>query len=148
MDWQSFTLPSILYFNTFVLLLSSITLEVARRRVSDFMGGLKLHTESPARWLYITLALGLLFVIGQYIAWRQLRAQGLYLATNPSSSFFYLLTAVHALHILGGLTGLLLVISKLSKSTLRRNTLVATARYWHFMGVLWVYLMALMWFKL
>jgi cytochrome c oxidase subunit 3 len=148
MDWQSFTLPSILYFNTFLLLVSSFTLEVARRRVAAFMGGLKLHTESPARWLYITLGLGLLFVIGQYIAWRQLRAQGLYLATNPSSSFFYLLTAIHALHILGGLTGLLLVISKLNKSTLRRNTLVATARYWHFMGVLWVYLMALMWFKL
>jgi cytochrome c oxidase subunit 3 len=148
MDWQSFTLPSILYFNTFLLLLSSVTLEVARRRVADFMGGLKLHIGSPARWLYITLGLGLLFVIGQYVAWRQLRAQGLYLATNPSSSFFYLLTAVHALHILGGLTALLLVISKLSKSTLRRNTLVATSRYWHFMGVLWIYLMALMWFKL
>ena len=148
MDWQSFTLPSILYFNTFLLLVSSVTLEVARRRVASYMGGMKLQSEHPARWLYITLGLGLLFVLGQYVAWRQLNAQGLYLATNPSSSFFYLLTAVHAIHVLGGLGALLYVISKLNKSTLRRNTMVATARYWHFMGVLWVYLIVLLWIKL
>jgi cytochrome c oxidase subunit 3 len=148
MDWQSFTLPWILYVNTFVLLLSSVTLEVARKRIGKFMGGLKLGAESPARWLYVTLFLGLLFVAGQYLAWRQLRAQGWYLATNPSSSFFYLLTAVHALHVLGGLTALLIMIAKLNKLTLRRNTVIATSRYWHFMGVLWVYLIALLWIKL
>jgi cytochrome c oxidase subunit 3 len=148
LDWQGFTLPSILYFNTFLLLLSSVTLEVARRRVASFMGGLQSRAESPTRWLYITLVLGLLFVVGQYVAWRQLSAQGLYLATNPSSSFFYLLTAVHGIHVLGGLGGLLYVIGKLNKSILRRNTLVATARYWHFMGVLWVYLIVLLWIKL
>jgi cytochrome c oxidase subunit III len=147
-DWQGFTLPSILYFNTFLLLLSSVTLEVARRRIATFMGGLQSRAESPARWLYVTLVLGLLFVVGQYVAWRQLSAQGLYLATNPSSSFFYLLTAVHGIHVLGGLGGLLYVIGKLNKSILRRNTLVATARYWHFMGVLWVYLIVLLWIKL
>jgi cytochrome c oxidase subunit 3 len=148
MDWQSFTLPWILYVNTFVLLLSSVTLEVARKRVGEFMGGLKLGAESPARWLYVTLFLGFLFVAGQYVAWRQLRAQGWYLATNPSSSFFYLLTAVHALHVLGGLSALLIMITKLNKLTLRRNTVIATSRYWHFMGVLWVYLIALLWIKL
>lgn len=152
-DWQSFTLPSILYFNTFLLLVSSVTLEVARRRVAAFMGALRTHaaqnsTASPARWLYITLFLGLLFVAGQYVAWKQLAAQGLYLATNPSSSFFYLLTAVHAVHVLGGLGGLIYCIRKLHKSTLRRNALVATARYWHFMGGLWVYLLVLLWMKL
>jgi cytochrome c oxidase subunit III len=147
MDWQSFTMPSILYFNTFLLIVSSATLEVARRRITTFMRG-QGGSEKPALWLYVTLALGLLFVIGQYVAWTQLRAQGLYLATNPSSSFFYLLTAVHAIHVLGGLGGLIYIIRKLSKSTLRRNTLVATARYWHFMGVLWVYLILLLWVKL
>ncbi len=151
-DWQSFTLPSILYFNTLLLLVSSVTLEIARRRVAAFMGALKTHVASPvaspARWLYVTLFLGLLFVAGQYFAWKQLAAQGLYLATNPSSSFFYLLTAVHALHVLGGLGGLIYCIRKLRKSTLRRNALVATARYWHFMGGLWVYLLVLLWMKL
>jgi cytochrome c oxidase subunit 3 len=148
LDWRTFSLPSILYFNTLLLLASSVTLEVSRRRVAAFMGGSKSHPESPARWLYITLFLGLLFVAGQYVAWSQLSAQGLYLATNPSSSFFYVLTATHALHVLGGLGGLIYVIRKLSKSALRRNTLVATARYWHFMDVLWLYLILLLWIKL
>jgi cytochrome c oxidase subunit III len=148
LDWQTFTLPSILYFNTLILLASSVTLEISRRRVAAFMGGLKSHAESPARWLYITLILGLLFVAGQYVAWSQLRGEGLYLATNPSSSFFYVLTATHALHVLGGLGGLIYVIRKLGKSTLRRNALDATARYWHFMDVLWLYLLCLLWMKL
>jgi cytochrome c oxidase subunit III len=147
-DWQGFNLPAILYLNTLLLFASSVTLEVARRRIASFMGGLRTQSEHPARWLYITLVLGLLFVAGQYIAWRELRAQGLYLATNPSSSFFYLLTATHALHIFGGLVGLLYVIRKLGNSTLRRSTLVATARYWHFMDVLWVYLLLLLWTKI
>jgi cytochrome c oxidase subunit 3 len=148
LDWQTFTLPSILYLNTLILLASSVTLEVSRRRVAAFMGGSKSHAESPARWLYITLILGLLFVAGQYAAWSQLRGEGLYLATNPSSSFFYVLTATHALHVLGGLCGLIYVIRKLGKSTLRRNALDATARYWHFMDVLWLYLLCLLWMKL
>ena len=145
--WRTFTLPSILYFNTLLLLASSVTLEVSRRRVAAFMGGLKSQVESPARWLYVTLSLGLLFVACQYMAWMQLRSKGLYLATNPSSSFFYVLTAVHALHVLGGLGGLVRVIHKLSTSVLRRSTLDATARYWHFMGVLWLYLFLLLWTK-
>ena len=148
LDWQTFTLPSILYFNTLILLASSVTLEVSRRRVAAFMGGLKSQVESPARWLYITLFLGLLFVAGQYAAWSQLRTEGLYLATNPSSSFFYVLTATHALHVLGGLGGLVYVIRKLSKSALRRSQLDATARYWHFMDILWLYLLCLLWMKL
>jgi cytochrome c oxidase subunit III len=148
LDWRHFTLPSILYFNTVLLLASSVTLEVSRRRIAAFMGGLKSQVGSPARWLYITLFLGLLFVAGQYTAWLQLSAQGVFLATNPSSSFFYVLTAAHALHVLGGLGGIILVIGKLGKSALRRNTLDATARYWHFMDVLWVYLLLLLWIKL
>ncbi|MGZ7094065.1 MAG: cytochrome c oxidase subunit 3, partial [Candidatus Angelobacter sp.] len=148
LDWQTFTLPSILYLNTLILLASSVALEISRRRVAAFMGGLKTHADSPARWLYITLFLGLLFVAGQYVAWSQLRGEGLYLATNPSSSFFYVLTATHALHVLGGLGGLIYVIRKLGKSTLRRNALDATARYWHFMDVLWLYLLCLLWMKL
>jgi cytochrome c oxidase subunit 3 len=148
LDWQTFNLPLVLYFNTLVLLASSVTLELARRRVSAFMGGLKSQTESPARWLYITLFLGLLFVAGQYVAWSQLRSQGLYLATNPSSSFFYVLTVTHALHVLGGLGGLIYVIGKLNKLALRRYQLDAAARYWHFMDFLWVYLLVLLWMKL
>ncbi len=148
LDWQAFNLPVILYFNTLILLASSVTLEVARRRVSGFMGGLTSQIENPSRWLYVTLFLGLLFVAGQYVAWLQLRAEGLYLATNPSSSFFYVLTVTHALHVLGGLGGLIYVIRKLDKLVLRRNQLDAAARYWHFVDFLWVYLILLLWIKL
>ena len=147
MDWQHLSLPRILYFNTLLLLASSFTLEVARRQVSGFMSGRR-DLANPAHWLYVTLGLGLLFVAGQYIAWLQLRAQGLFLATNPNSSFFYVLTAAHALHVLGGLGGLTRVIRRLHRSVLRKSTLDATSHYWHFMDALWVYLLLLLWMKL
>lgn len=147
-DWHHLTLPPILYFNTLMLLASSVTLELARRRIAPFMAGLRTPEESPVRWLYVTLLLGLTFVVGQYIAWLQLRAQGLYLATNPNSSFFYVLTAVHVVHVVGGLSALLYVIYKLRRLVLRRSTLATVSYYWHFMGILWVYLLALLWIKL
>jgi cytochrome c oxidase subunit 3 len=147
-DWQHITLPPILYLNTLIIIASSVTLEIARRRIASFMGGVKDPAEHPARWLYITLFLGLLFVAGQTFAWMQLRAQGLFLATNISYSFFYVLTVAHALHLLGGLGGLVRALGKLNHSTLKRSTLDATSRYWHFMGALWVYLLVLLWMKL
>jgi cytochrome c oxidase subunit 3 len=147
-DWRHITLPSVLFLSTMGLLISSATLEVARRHVASFMSGASSNIAAPKLWLYLTLASGLLFVFGQYMAWLQLRSQGLYLATNPNSSFFYVLTAVHALHVFGGLAGLLRVIRKVGNSTLRRSTLNAASYYWHFMGVLWVYLFVLLWLKI
>jgi cytochrome c oxidase subunit 3 len=148
LDWRHLSLPRILYFNTLLLLASSFTLEVGRRQVGSYMSGRKAGIAHPARWLYITLFLGLLFVAGQYAAWLQLRAEGLFLATNPSSSFFYVLTAAHALHVLGGLGGLTRVIRRFNRSILRKSTLDATSHYWHFMDALWVYLLVLLWIKL
>jgi cytochrome c oxidase subunit III len=161
-DWRHFTLPSILYVNTLVIIASSVTLEIARRRVAAFMGGLRNtngdSAASAARWLYITLALGLLFVAGQTFAWMRLRAQGFGMAANVSYAFFYVLTVAHAVHLLGGLGGMVRVIGKLHghfpsgtlpiQSTLRKSTLDATSRYWHFMGALWLYLLLLLWMKL
>ena len=145
---QHITLPPVLYLNTLVIIASSVTLEIARRRIAAFMGGKKDQAANPARWVYITLALGLLFVAGQTFAWMQLRAQGFGLAANISYSFFYVLTVMHALHLLGGLGGMARLIGKLHNVTLRKSTLDATSRYWHFMGVLWVYLLLLLWMKL
>ena len=147
-DWRHFTLPPVLYLNSLVIVASSFTLEIARRRIAAFMGGIRDQAESPARWLYITLFLGLLFVAGQTFAWLQLKAQGFGLATNVSYSFFYVLTVAHALHVFGGLGGLVRAIGKLNHSVLRRSALDATSRYWHFMGVLWLYLLLLLWMKL
>jgi cytochrome c oxidase subunit 3 len=144
------TLPPVLYLNTLLIIASSITLELSRRQIAAFMGvkGRDNDQAAPAQWLYITLFLGLLFVAGQTFAWMQLKSQGFGLATNISYSFFYVLTVAHALHVFGGLGGLVRVIGKLNKSALRRSTLDATSRYWHFMGVLWVYLLLLLWMKL
>ena len=151
-DWQHITLPPILYFNTVVIIASSVVLEIARRRIAAFMGGPRDKNgdsaASPARWLYLTLALGLLFVAGQTFAWVRLRAQGFGMPANVSYAFFYVLTVAHAVHLLGGLGGMLRVIGKLHNTTLRKSTLDATSRYWHFMGALWLYLLLLLWMKL
>src|SRR3984885_4092180 len=93
------TLPPVLYLNTLLIIASSISLELARRRIASFMGGARDRAASPARWLYLTLLLGLLFVAGQTFAWMQLRSQGFGLATTVSYSFFYVLTVAHALHV-------------------------------------------------
>jgi len=134
-DWQHFRLPTILYFNTLLLVASSFTLETCRRR------------QPPGRpWLYLTLAFGLLFVLGQVLAWRSLARQGLFLATSPSSAFFYIFTALHGLHLLGGVAGLLYALHRLNRAPgpAGAATLGAAALYWHFMAVLWLYLLALL----
>jgi cytochrome c oxidase subunit 3 len=141
-------LPRILYLNTLILLASSVTLKIARRRFRSFLLGAEGERVAVLRGLYATLALGLLFLAGQYMAWMQLKAQGLYLATNPDSSFLYLFTAVHGLHVLGGLAGLLHAIRQLGRSDLRASTLAATSHYWHFMDILWLYLLFVLWMRL
>lgn len=149
-DWHHIVLPPILWFNTAALIASSVALEVARRRVASFMRGEESRRSVPMLWLEVTMLLGLVFVVGQYLAWLSLRAQGLYLPTNPNSSFFYVFTGVHVLHVLGGLGGLTRVILKFRNTAnpLRRSTLDATSYYWHFMGLLWIYLLFILWMKL
>ena len=142
-DWRHFSFPVILYFNTAALVASSVTLQIGRRRfaaVSEGMG----DAASAIRALYGTLVLGCVFVVGQYAGWQQLRSEGLYLASAPSSSFFYVFTVLHALHVIGGLIGLAYVASKMHRGVLRMNTLSAASQYWHFMGLLWVYLLLLL----
>jgi cytochrome c oxidase subunit 3 len=130
-DWQHFQLPRILFLNTLVLLASSATLEAGRRRTA------------VAGWLRLTLGLGLVFIAGQVIAWRELAAQGLFLATNPSSAFFYVFTALHALHLLGGVVALGYVLGRLRRAggAVPLQALGAASLYWHFMAVLWLYLL-------
>ena len=149
-DWHHLTIPGIVFVNTFVLLASSLTLEIARKRIATSFRNKDRDRSRPMFWLVVTLLLGLMFVAGQSTAWLRLRAEGLYLATNPNSSFFYVLTAMHAVHVLGGLGGLTRVILKLRgpAPSLRRSTLDATAYYWHFMGILWVYVLLIVWTRL
>jgi cytochrome c oxidase subunit 3 len=137
-DWIHFRLPPILYVNTLVLLVSSATLERAR--------GVAPGTVQQRRWLSITLGLGLLFVAGQVLAWSNLVAQGLFLATSPSSAFFYVLTALHGLHLLGGVAALAYVLGRARRAAdgSVAGALDAAALYWHFLAVLWLYLLLLL----
>jgi cytochrome c oxidase subunit III len=153
-DWQHFRLPPILYLNTLVLLVSSVTLEAGRRQIAraanrpERSGDAQLDVPAGGlSWLYLTLALGIMFLAGQCLAWLDLAAQGLFLATNPSSSFFYIFTAMHGLHLLGGLAGLAYVLHRVTRGGADNSTvgaLGAAALYWHFMGVLWLYLLGVL----
>jgi cytochrome c oxidase subunit 3 len=149
-DWTHLTLPPLLYGNTVALLLSSATLQRARRAIGIVTVPEAGAVRTGLAWLAATLALGLIFIAGQYEAWRQLAAQGLYLATNPNSSFYYVLTAMHGLHVFAGIAALLFVISRLAarSTAFRQSTFRATATYWHFMGVLWLYLLIVLRTKL
>ena len=149
-DWQHFRLPRILFLNTLLLLASSATLARGRRLILTAWGRAGQEplpeTPSPATgvvWLYATLALGLLFLVGQVLAWRDLASQGLFLATNPSSAFFYVFTAVHALHLLGGIVALAYLVHRVNRPDGRQpdGALGAVSLYWHFMDVLWLYLL-------
>jgi cytochrome c oxidase subunit 3 len=142
-DWRHFAFPTILYFNTLALIASSFMLQIARRRfaLNDHAA---LTVKPASNALYGTLVLGFAFVVGQYMAWQQLRSEGVYLSSAPSSSFFYVFTVLHALHVMGGILGLFYVISKLRRGVLQRNTLDAASHYWHFMAILWLYLLLLL----
>jgi cytochrome c oxidase subunit III len=142
LDWQRFQLPKILYVDTLILFLSSWTLETALAKMKEGEN----HFSESLTWLCITFALGGSFVVGQGIAWRVLAGQGLFLATNPSSSFFYVFTAAHALHLVGGILGLGYLIYKLKRSgsAVRTTGIRATSLYWHFMDGLWFYLFVIL----
>lgn len=140
-DWVSTTLPPVIYLNTFVLLLSSATLEVSRRSLTAGRSG------AFARWLYATVILGMAFVAGQFVAWRQLASHGVYLASNPGSSFFYVLTGAHAVHLLGGIVALFYLVLRAQRITVASRRPVAvdlTSVYWHFMDALWIYILLLL----
>jgi len=139
-DWVGLPLPRILWFTTTVLIASSVLLELARRSLK---GGRR--TDFNRYWTAGT-ALGIVFLLGQGFAWRQLFNAGIFVATNPSSSFFYLLTATHGLHILGGLTALVYVDVQALSLQLgpgKRTAVDVSAVFWHFVDGIWIYLMAL-----
>ena len=157
-DWTPVNLPiALLLVNTGLLLCSSIAAELARRQITrqaalDSVGSIPGVSLGPGKglpWLGITVVLGGGFLTGQWIAWHLLAERGVYLATSASSAFVYLLTATHAVHLLGGMLVLLYAatVSLLQKPVAARRIVVdVTAWYWHFMFLLWVYIFALLWF--
>jgi len=155
-DWGSVDLPWLLLgINTWILLASSVTMEFARRQAArraalapvESIPGVSLGEERSFPWLGITVLLGLSFLAGQWLAWGEMHHRGFFLSTNPSSSFAFLLTIAHAIHLGGGIIALLWAASSsLLKKPLeaRRIAVDVTAWYWHFMAVLWIYIFALL----
>jgi cytochrome c oxidase subunit 3 len=140
--WVPLHLPKIVWLNTAILLMSSYTLDNARKRLlaADLPGFRKLWRA--------TTVLGILFLAGQFIAWLQLVASGLYIASNQATSFFYILTVAHAIHLLGGIAALLYIaIHDFEKGQISRQTAVRiTGYYWHFLDGLWIFLLLLLYF--
>jgi cytochrome c oxidase subunit 3 len=127
--------------NTAILLLSSLTIELAR---------LSLRTKRSRdciRWIFATLLLGIAFLSGQIVAWRELVSRGLYLASNPGSFFIYLISGTHGLHLLGGIVALAFVtvfFNRWGAGEKQQTAVSVIAMYWHFMDGLWVYLLVLL----
>lgn len=144
-DWVPLRIPRVMFASTALILLSSVTLEVARRKLKQSFA------DAYSRYLLLTGVLGLAFLGSQLIAWRQLAAQGIYVSTHPHSSFFYLLTGAHGVHLAGGLLALgFLWFRSRRKSeerafvAKRQATADAVSIYWHFMDGLWIYLFLLL----
>ena len=145
-DWVPIAMPRVLLVSTALILISSVTLEFARRSLKR-----SLH-NAYAKYVLLTALLGIGFLASQLIAWRQLAAQGVYLASHPHSSFFYLLTGAHALHLVGGLLALAFLWFRSRRPQFvepgrvarRQATADAVTIYWHFMDGLWIYLFLLL----
>jgi len=146
-DWKPVAVPKVLWLSTALILISSVTIERSRHFLKQQ------RDNSYGQWLVLTTVLGLGFLASQVIAWRQLVRQGVYVASNPYSSFFYLFTGAHGLHLLGGIMALSYLLLRTTKKRatvdgeLRRvGAADAVTIYWHFMDVLWVGLFALLMF--
>ncbi|MEN3336260.1 MAG: cytochrome c oxidase subunit [Blastocatellia bacterium] len=142
-DWFPLHMPKVLWLTTAMLLVSSLTIEMARRALR----------RSRYGWfrllICLTTLLGLGFLAGQLEAWLVLVDQGVYVYSHPHSSFFYILTSLHAIHLFGGIVALLIVTVaalRLRITRSKRNAVDVTVLYWHFMDGLWIYLFVLLFF--
>ena len=144
-DWFPIAVPRVMFGSTALLLLASISIEVARRKLKHDL------SASYNRYLSLTVLLGLGFLASQLLAWRQLAQQGIYISSHPHSSFFYLLTGTHGVHVAGGLLGLAFLWFRSRHSSTepvviarRQGIADAVSLYWHFMFALWIYLFLLL----
>ena len=139
-DWRPLAPPSLLWLSTGALVVSSLVLELAKQRLKAF------DLVGCQTWVWATGALGGLFVAAQFGAWRQLAAAGVFLASNPSSSFFYVITGAHILHVASGLVWFAVIVARLRRLAILPGGegLSLFATYWHYLGVLWLYLVFLM----
>ena len=145
--WQPITLPSALWVSTFVISLSSASLEMARS------GFRQMSAQKYSRWLKVTAGLGAAFVLSQALAFQRLAGQGVFMRQNPRSALLYIVTVTHGLHLIGGLGALSYLIWRTSRlPSLRveyrshKNVLAVSGVYWHFLVALWMALFGILLF--
>ena len=154
-DWFPVPLPKLMLINTVVLLVSTFTMELARRKAARnaalaqlaAVPGVSVDAGEKVSWLALTIVLGLSFLAGQWMVWRELAANGFYVSSSPSSSFVYLLTGMHGVHLFGGVVALLIAgVASLQRRTAGSQSIVldVTGWYWHFMAFLWVCILCLL----
>lgn len=146
-EWKPFDLPVQIWISTILILFSSISYHFAKRSIDTD------SIDMGRKWLFVTTVLGAAFISSQILSWLALTKRGLYMHGNPYAGFFYILTAVHVAHVLGGIVALGSVVlrswnaagSEMEKAK-RRNLARAVGWYWHFMGALWILLFVLLGF--
>lgn len=138
-NWLEFSIPSIFYWNTLVIVVSSLTLHAA-------YGAFKREAAGAYKTLLsISFLLGIAFVVLQYVGWEQMAGLGLDIKVNPSTSFIYAISGLHVVHVLGGIAVLAVALvvafmRKLKRTPARQLRLELTLTYWHFVDLLWIYL--------
>ena len=138
-NWLEFSIPNIFYVNTLVIIVSSITLHAA------YVAFKREAALAYKMLLSLTFVLGIAFIVLQYIGWEQMAAAGLDIRINPSTSFIYAISGLHALHVIGGIAVLsvalvMAFVLEVKQSPARKLRLELTLTYWHFVDVLWIYL--------
>jgi cytochrome c oxidase subunit 3 len=147
LEWQPFALPLQIWISTALIIASSVTYHIAKTGLD------RDRREIAKRWLVVTTVLGAAFISSQILAWIELTKRGLYMQGNPYAGFFYILTAVHAVHVVGGILALGSVLLRVwyptsnADAIVKRRAIAAVVGwYWHFMGVIWVVLFVLLGF--
>ncbi|MDM7921998.1 MAG: cytochrome c oxidase subunit 3 [Pyrinomonadaceae bacterium] len=147
LEWQPFSLPVAVWISTALIIVSSLTFYFGHRAI--------LHNDEPRirKYLVATTALGGMFIASQLISWIALASRGLYVQGNPYAGFFYILTAIHAVHVLGGIIAPGVVVLRAwyvtgneTETTYRQRLSTAVSWYWHFMGAIWIVLFLLLGF--
>jgi cytochrome c oxidase subunit 3 len=146
-EWKPFALPIQVWISTGIIIISSFTYHIAQRAIEAN------DHRRLRKYLITTTALGAAFISSQILAWMALVDRGLYMAGNPYAGFFYILTGIHAAHVLGGIIALGAIILRTSTPTeygpeleYRRNLARSVGWYWHFMGFIWIVLFVLLGF--
>jgi cytochrome c oxidase subunit III len=145
-NWLEFTLPTIFFISTFVILASSLTLHLSYK--SYLSGNEKLYKN----YMLVTFILGMVFIGTQYFGWQEMNNMGIYLDGNPSGGFVFAISGLHAVHVLGGLGALTVAMFHAFRlrfyfSEKRKARFQMINHYWHFVDALWVYLIIFFMFQ-